>query len=124
MASQQIRILAQILPNSIAISFELYNNLWNKYLIQLCQLCANKNTKRMTRELCEILKMIWEFVLNRLPPSLCEYALLALRSLGRKEASPYSDMECACLIAEDTPEIRKYFANVSSMFEIVLIGMG
>ncbi|ETN98834.1 HEAT repeat-containing PBS lyase, partial [Reticulomyxa filosa] len=137
-SSQQIRILAQVLPSSTPISYELYH-CWNSRLVQLRRRCVTNTsnsppsppsssplriTKQMTEGLCGILKMLWEFVLDRLPQPPCEYALLALGSLGREEATPYSDIECGCLIATDSPDIRKYFTNASAIFELVLIGLG
>ncbi|ETO01751.1 hypothetical protein RFI_35686 [Reticulomyxa filosa] len=129
-SSQQIRILAQALPSTKSVPLQLYDT-WKRKLAQLRQQCTAKKdtsplevTKQITKGLCSMLKIIWKFVVDRLPPPPCEYALLALGSLGREEATPYSDIECACLIAEDNIEIRKYFIKSSSMFEITLVGLG
>ncbi|ETO29818.1 peptidase C14 [Reticulomyxa filosa] len=129
-SSQQIRVLTQILPSSKVIPLQLFD-VWKKKLVRLRRHCTAKEdtpplnmTKQITKGLCSILKKIWKFVVDRLPPPPCEYALLALGSLGREEATPYSDIECACLIAEDSTEIREYFMNSSSIFEVTLIGLG
>ncbi|ETO30328.1 hypothetical protein RFI_06793 [Reticulomyxa filosa] len=96
-ASQRIRILSQILPTQKVFH---------------------------SNYICGFLAKVWSFIIDRLSPPPCQYTLLLLGSFGRKEATAYSDIECACLIEEDNIENRTYFINVSSIFEIVLIGLG
>ncbi|MCE5317116.1 MAG: tetratricopeptide repeat protein [Parachlamydia sp.] len=56
------------------------------------------------------------------PP--CDCTFLALGSLSRKEMSPYSDLEFACLIETNTPQIREYFHKLVKWMELQVICLG
>jgi hypothetical protein len=56
------------------------------------------------------------------PP--CEFALISLGSLSRKEMSPYSDLEFAILISENSSENVAYFRKLVRWLEIQVIHLG
>ena len=56
-------------------------------------------TKEIMRESMRLLKK----------PPPCDFSMLAIGSLARGEATPYSDLECLFLIERRNPEIEKYF---------------
>lgn len=56
------------------------------------------------------------------PP--CEFAILGLGSLARKEMSPYSDLEFALIIKDDSPENQIYFRKMVRWLEMKVIHLG
>jgi signal-transduction protein with cAMP-binding, CBS, and nucleotidyltransferase domain len=66
------------------------------------------------------------------PP--CECAFLALGSLARNEACPYSDLEFAVLISDisknskdrkdEIANIKNYFEKLTKLFEIMVLQLG
>ena len=56
------------------------------------------------------------------PP--CAYAFIGLGSLARNEMSPYSDLEFALLIQENSLENLTYFRNLIRWLEIQVIHLG
>lgn len=50
-----------------------------------------------------------------------EYAILWLGSLARKEMTPYSDVEFAILIEDNTDDIKKYFYTLSVLFAFKML---
>ncbi|MCE5317119.1 MAG: tetratricopeptide repeat protein [Parachlamydia sp.] len=56
------------------------------------------------------------------PP--CPFTLISLGSLGRRETSPYSDLEFAILIKESSPNHLAYFRKLVKWFEIQVINLG
>ena len=56
------------------------------------------------------------------PP--CQYTLLGLGSLGRKEMSPYSDLEFALLIKKSSKSNLTYFRQLVQWLELQVIHLG
>ncbi|MCE5317408.1 MAG: DUF294 nucleotidyltransferase-like domain-containing protein, partial [Parachlamydia sp.] len=56
------------------------------------------------------------------PP--CEFTVLSLGSLARKEMSPFSDLEFAILIEKATPVERIYFRRLVRVLELEVINLG
>ena len=56
------------------------------------------------------------------PP--CRYAILGLGSMAREEITPYSDMEWAILIEEETTDSRKYFNYLAELLAIKVTSLG
>ena len=71
-------------------------------------------TKEIMRESMRLLKK----------PPPCDFSMLAIGSLARGEATPYSDLECLFLIERRNPEIEEYFERlaVTSYFLIGNLG--
>lgn len=51
---------------------------------------------------------------KKVGPPPTAYAVVGLGSLGRREASPYSDFDYAFLIKDDSPENRAYFERLNT----------
>ena len=60
------------------------------------------------------------------PPDKCSYSFIALGSLAKERASPYSDFEWAILIenGKDSTRNIKYFQNLAKLIEIKIIQLG
>ncbi|ETO36710.1 hypothetical protein RFI_00351 [Reticulomyxa filosa] len=95
----------------IQLQFHLHcTTQWSEDLMQLRRQCktSEDNTKRMTKELCTILKTILEICFKSIA---CSTSSLHIYIAGTwdhwdvDEATPYSDIECACLIEEDNTNI-------------------
>ncbi|MCE5317113.1 MAG: tetratricopeptide repeat protein [Parachlamydia sp.] len=56
------------------------------------------------------------------PP--CDYTVISLGSLARKEMSPFSDLEFALLIDKSSPDILYYFRKMVQWLEIQVINLG
>jgi len=56
------------------------------------------------------------------PP--CEYALIGLGSLARREMSPYSDLEFALLLQKNSPKEAHYFRQLVKLLELEVINLG
>ncbi|MCE5318089.1 MAG: DUF2225 domain-containing protein [Parachlamydia sp.] len=69
-----------------------------------------------------------EAMLNEMYPIIgkppCEFTVLSLGSLARKEMSPYSDLEFAFLVKDSSEENLAYFRTVVSWLEIQVINLG
>ncbi|MDF3047569.1 MAG: hypothetical protein K0R73_687 [Candidatus Midichloriaceae bacterium] len=72
-----------------------------------------------TIEFLQILIKESIFTLGK-PP--CNYAIIALGSLARKEATPYSDFEWAILIGSE--EDKSYFQNLAILVHIKILNLG
>lgn len=56
------------------------------------------------------------------PP--CSYALVSMGSMSRCEASHFSDLEFAILLAADSPANREYFRRLTRLLELKIINLG
>lgn len=53
----------------------------------------------------------------------CEYAVLGLGSMSRNEMCPYSDVELAILVKEDSKKTKSYFNKVLRLLELKIISL-
>ena len=53
----------------------------------------------------------------------CDYAVIGLGSMSRDEMCPYSDIELAILVKEDTQKIKSYFNKVLRLLELKIISL-
>ncbi|MCE5316918.1 MAG: tetratricopeptide repeat protein [Parachlamydia sp.] len=77
-------------------------------------------TQGISRLLVDILKN--GFALFGVPP--CEYSMIGLGSLARKEMSPYSDLEFALLVEQSSKDNLDYFRKMVLWLEIQVIHLG
>ncbi|MCE5316919.1 MAG: DUF294 nucleotidyltransferase-like domain-containing protein, partial [Parachlamydia sp.] len=77
-------------------------------------------TQEISLFLNEILKS--GFALFGKPP--CEYTVMGLGSLARKEMSPYSDLEFALLVENSLPANIAYFRKMVQWLELQIIHLG
>jgi len=82
--------------------------------------------KYITKEINLLLQNILQDCINLMQEELiarekppCDYALVGTGSLAREEMTPYSDLECFLLISD--PENKKYFRQLSKLFELKII---
>ncbi|ETO15145.1 hypothetical protein RFI_22222 [Reticulomyxa filosa] len=135
--SQRLRILAHALPESThSVPDNVYDS-WTERLAKLRANCVTKETEttittattmkttnscflypqiavQLTTGLCGFLESIWSFVMQRLPPCPCSYAMLLLGA----DITPYGNVKAACLIAENSSHVRNFFVHACSMFEV------
>jgi len=73
----------------------------------------------------EIARILIEESKTILPMNFtCEYAIICLGSLARNEATPYSDLEFAVLINDETIEAKEYFRNLTKLLFILILNLG
>ncbi|MCE5317848.1 MAG: tetratricopeptide repeat protein [Parachlamydia sp.] len=87
-----------------------------------------ESTEKILKEFSGSIGRFVEAMIQEMYPLLgdppCEFALIGLGSLARQEMSPYSDLEFALLIKEDTPANRNYFRKMVRWLEIKVIHLG
>lgn len=95
------------------------------------ELNANHLIKKFNADLRDFLKKIFEDCFRLIGPHPCKYAILALGSLARREACPYSDLEFAILVSnmceKDEKEknmITQYFEVLTNLVELYIIQLG
>ena len=74
-----------------------------------------------------LLKLVSEMLddcMNLLGQSPCHYAAIALGSLARLEATPFSDLEWAILIEESAEEHKIYFRKLTQLLHSMVICFG
>jgi len=71
-----------------------------------------------TSRVSTITEEIWDECM--LTPEPCKYALCLAGSGARREASPYSDLDCFILVADSSPGNVKYFVDVTKRMQDVL----
>ena len=59
-----------------------------------------------------------------LGPPPVQWACMGMGSMSRSEMCPYSDIEFAFLIAQETPEALAYFHLLSQLLELQIINLG
>jgi|GEM_PF-2217319 len=72
-------------------------------------------------------KMLGSLILNSqkiLGPPPCEWTCIGMGSMARNEMCPYSDLEFAFLISENTDQNLSYFRLLSQFLEINIINFG
>ena len=81
-----------------------------------------KPTQEVLAEFSQQIGAFLEHILKRVYPLIgippCEFAMLGLGSLSRKEMSPYSDLEFALLVKESSKENLAYFRKMVKWLEI------
>jgi len=79
---------------------------------------------------CNLMKKVYDISVDVLGDAPCQYALIGMGSLARKEITPYSDFEHAILLEdgvqhrEDYQKIIEYFRWVSVVSNILVINLG
>lgn len=61
---------------------------------------------------------------EKLGPPPTEFAILGLGSLGRYEASPYSDLDFAFILDDDNEDNRKYFLDLATEMNRIVQTLG
>ena len=93
-----------------------------------------KNIERIQEKLSKsyinIMKYVSKTCLKILGKQKCQFALVGMGSLARKEVTPYSDFECFILLEEEVQFLPKYeeivenFRWFAVIFQIILISLG
>jgi tetratricopeptide (TPR) repeat protein len=109
----------QTLRNSVQTQLERHYSLQND-LLEFSRNVLSDFSSAIGNFLQEILKS-GHLILGK-PP--CEYTLIGLGSLGRREMSPYSDLEFALLVKKNSPENLEYFRKLVKWLEIQVIHLG
>lgn len=81
--------------------------------------------EELTRRFKQLLASIIQEALNltqEKAPTL--FAFIGFGSMSREEMAPYSDLEFAILIQEDSPKIRAFFQRLSRLIELKIISLG
>lgn len=71
--------------------------------------------------LCEIVDETFALIQQN-PPA--NYAIIGLGSIAREEACPYSDVEFAIIVENDSPGVLEFFRNFSRLIELKMINLG
>jgi len=78
----------------------------------------------------ELMKMIAIKCRDILGEKPCQFALIGMGSLARKEITPYSDFECAILLEEglqnqqNYKSVLNYFRWFAVIFQVIIISLG
>lgn len=80
--------------------------------------------EEMTRHFQKFLSHLIKGCVELLGPPPTSYAIMGLGSMSRSEMSPYSDVEFAILIEEESTENLTYFRNLSRLLELKVLNLG
>ncbi|MCE5316532.1 MAG: tetratricopeptide repeat protein [Parachlamydia sp.] len=80
--------------------------------------------KEFSQETNVLLEGIFQEGASFLGKPPCEFAVLGLGSGGRQEMSPYSDLEFAILVKDNSPKNLAYFRKLVAWVEIQVIHLG
>ncbi len=78
----------------------------------------------LTKEFKDILKELIGNCQSILGPPPVKWACIGMGSMARGEMCPYSDLEFAFLLEEETPEALNYFRLLSQLLEVQIINLG
>ena len=70
-----------------------------------------------------LVELIFE-TMNLMGPPSVQWACIGMGSMSRGEMCPYSDVEFAFLIENDTPQAMRYFRALSKILELKIINLG
>lgn len=80
--------------------------------------------KRVGEKMRELLSDMLKCCLLLLDSPPCAFAAVALGSLARLEATPYSDLEWAFLIEKPDEPCKKFFRNLTQLMHFMVINFG
>ncbi len=84
-----------------------------------------KKHEEITQKFKNLLKKLIEHCISLLQESApTSYAVICFGSMARKEMGPYSDVEFAFLLKEDTEPNRQYFRKLSRLIELRMVNLG
>ncbi|MBF5059335.1 tetratricopeptide repeat protein [Candidatus Neptunochlamydia vexilliferae] len=78
-------------------------------------------TDRYQKLLCDLFESSIKLLGAKIP---IKFTLVGLGSMARQEMCPYSDVEFAILVERNTPEITRYFKNLSRFVALRIINLG
>ncbi len=122
--SQNIKI-----PPTKKSQIQTYRD-WLAYSRERCQNAfANQEPIQeilydLTQETKKIFKLLINQALELLGAPPVAWTCIAMGSMARDEMCPYSDLEFAFIIAEETPQALGYFRRLARILEILVINLG
>ena len=84
----------------------------------------NDAYREINKKIRSFLENLIERCIKILGQPPCKYAIVALGSLGRNEATPYSDLEFMVLLQDEREEYKKYFRDLTNLLNIQIINLG
>jgi tetratricopeptide (TPR) repeat protein len=89
---------------------------------------SSEEVRMLYKEIALGMKDFFNTLVNQaidvLGPVPCEYAMIGFGSLAREEMTPYSDLEFAILIQEDSKDNKKYFKRLTALIHLKVINIG
>lgn len=85
---------------------------------------APERMKNFSNKLSNFLESEFDDICKLLKRPPCAYAFLALGSWARHEMCPYSDIEFAVLLEEDSKDTREWFRKAIELLEMRVINLG
>lgn len=86
--------------------------------------------KQVARGMEQYLAALYREAQDLLGTPPCDYTVIGLGSMALRQMTPYSDLECAILTANenykqhDNPVVRNYFTNLSHLVHFKIINLG
>ncbi|MCE5316596.1 MAG: DUF294 nucleotidyltransferase-like domain-containing protein [Parachlamydia sp.] len=128
--ASQVKLEKIEVPNIIPVGFsQPISDQMHQHVLQIAQAHTKQEipkkilldfSEAISQFLKKIIKSGFEVLGN--PP--CEFALIGLGSLARREMSPYSDFEFALLIKKHSSQEHEFFRKMVQWLELQVINLG